>query len=97
MGGVIGCTHVEEGAKIRENLKEMFFFNTWVWSSGGKAEDVAMYLNNGNGGVVSSPEEYFLHIEKMGLMKKDYAKCARQEAIRMRDEIKMAVLNRGNL
>ena len=97
MGGVIGCTHVEEGAKIRENLKEMFFLIPGYGAQGGKAEDVAMYLNNGNGGVVNSSRGILLAYRKNGADEKDYAKCARQEAIRMRDEIKMAVLNRGNL
>ena len=32
----------------------MFFLIPGYGAQGGKAEDVAMYLNNGNGGVVNS-------------------------------------------
>ncbi len=90
IGGVIGCTHVEEGAKIRENLKDMFFLIPGYGAQGGKAEDVAMYLNNGNGGVVNSSRGILLAYKNKEASEKDFAKCAREEAIRMRDEIKLA-------
>ena len=54
LGGVIGCTHVEEGIALRKRFNSMFFLIPGYGAQGGKAEDVAMYLNNGNGGVVNS-------------------------------------------
>ncbi|MBY0756485.1 orotidine-5'-phosphate decarboxylase [Clostridium sardiniense] len=90
MGGVIGCTHIEEGAKIRETLKEMFFLIPGYGAQGGKAEDVAMYLNNGNGGVVNSSRGILLAYKNNGASEKDFVKCAREEVIRMRDEIRSA-------
>ncbi|MDI9216363.1 MULTISPECIES: orotidine-5'-phosphate decarboxylase [Clostridium] len=91
IGGVIGCTHVEEGIEIRKRFKNMFFLIPGYGAQGGKAEDVALYLNNGNGGVVNSSRAILLAYKKQEGMEKDFALLAREEAIRMRDEIKAAV------
>ncbi|GKX66793.1 orotidine-5'-phosphate decarboxylase [Inconstantimicrobium mannanitabidum] len=90
LGGVIGCTHVEEGKALRKRFSNMFFLIPGYGAQGGKAEDVAMYLNNGNGGVVNSSRGILLAYKKDG-REKEYALCAREEAIRMRDEIRKAV------
>ncbi|MEG1002628.1 MAG: orotidine-5'-phosphate decarboxylase [Clostridium sp.] len=90
LGGVIGCTHKEEGAKIRENLKEMFFLIPGYGAQGGKAEDVALYLRDGNGGVVNSSRGILLAYKKSNENEEKFADCAREEAIRMRDEIRRA-------
>ena len=91
IGGVIGCTHVEEGIEIRKRFKNMFFLIPGYGAQGGKAEDVALYLNNGNGGVVNSSRAILLAYRKQEGVEKDFALCAREEAIRMRDEIRAAV------
>ena len=91
IGGVIGCTHVEEGIEIRKRFKNMFFLIPGYGAQGGKAEDVALYLNNGNGGVVNSSRAILLAYKKQEGMEKEFALCAREEAIRMRDEIRTAV------
>jgi orotidine-5'-phosphate decarboxylase len=92
IGGVIGCTHVEEGKKIRSNYSNMFFLIPGYGAQGGKAEDVALYLNNGNGGVVNSSRGILLAYKKEN-REKEFAVCAREEAIKMRDAIKEAVKN----
>lgn len=93
LGGVIGCTHVEEGKALRKRFNSMFFLIPGYGAQGGKAEDVAMYLNNGNGGVVNSSRGILLAYKKANRPEEDFAKCAREEAIRMRDEIRSAVNN----
>ncbi|MDS0524756.1 orotidine-5'-phosphate decarboxylase [Clostridium sp. SHJSY1] len=90
LGGVIGCTHVEEGKELRKRFSSMFFLIPGYGAQGGKAEDVAMYLNNGNGGVVNSSRGILLAYKKEN-KPNEFAKCAREEAIRMRDEIKEAI------
>ena len=90
IGGVIGCTHVEEGKEIRDRYKDMFFLIPGYGAQGGKAEDVAIYLNNGNGGVVNSSRGILLAYKKEN-NEKEFALCARKEAIKMRDEINKAV------
>jgi orotidine-5'-phosphate decarboxylase len=91
IGGVIGCTHVEEGIEIRKRFKNMFFLIPGYGAQGGKAEDVALYLNEGNGGVVNSSRAILLAYKKQVGREKEFALCAREEAIRMRDEIRAAV------
>ena len=93
LGGVIGCTHVEEGKALRKRFNSMFFLIPGYGAQGGKAEDVAMYLNNGNGGVVNSSRGILLAYKKQNRPDTDFAICAREESIRMRDEIKNAVNN----
>lgn len=90
LGGVIGCTHVEEGKELRKRFNSMFFLIPGYGAQGGKAEDVAMYLNNGNGGVVNSSRGILLAYKKEN-RENEFALCAREEAIRMRDEIKKAI------
>ena len=90
IGGVMGCTHVEEGKKIRANYNDMFFLIPGYGAQGGKAEDVALYLNNGNGGVVNSSRGILLAYKKAN-KPEEFAACARAEAIKMRDAIANAV------
>lgn len=92
IGGVMGCTHVEEGKKIRANYNNMFFLIPGYGAQGGKAEDVALYLNNGNGGVVNSSRGILLAYKKEN-KPEEFALCAREEAIKMRDAIAKAVNN----
>lgn len=91
IGGVIGCTHVDEGKKIRVNYSNMFFLIPGYGAQGGTAEDVALYLNNGNGGVVNSSRGILLAYKKLNRPAEEFAECAREEAIKMRDAIKSAV------
>lgn len=91
IGGVIGCTHVDEGKKIRANYNNMFFLIPGYGAQGGTAEDVALYLNNGNGGVVNSSRGILLAYKKLGRPAEEFAVCAREEAIKMRDAIRNAV------
>lgn len=90
IGGVIGCTHVEEGKEIRNRYSNMFFLIPGYGAQGGTAKDVALYLKNGNGGVVNSSRGILLAYKKEN-KELEYAECARNEAINMRDAIKAAV------
>ncbi|MGL4739875.1 MAG: orotidine-5'-phosphate decarboxylase [Sarcina sp.] len=90
IGGVIGCTHSENAEKIRDDFKKMFFLIPGYGAQGGKAIDVAKYLNDGNGGVVNSSRKILLAYKAVN-DEENFAEHARQEAIRMRDEIKEAV------
>ncbi|GAB6167564.1 orotidine-5'-phosphate decarboxylase [Clostridium carnis] len=95
IGGVIGCTHVEEGKEIRNRFNKMFFLIPGYGAQGGRAEDVALYLNNGNGGVVNSSRAILLAYKRQEGREKDFANCSREETIRMRDEIREAVRRNG--
>ena len=91
VGGVIGCTHVDEGIEIRKALDSTFFLIPGYGAQGGKAEDVALYLKDGNGGVVNSSRGIMLAYKNKEDGDINFAKYAREEAIRMRDEILAAI------
>lgn len=90
IGGVVGCTHIDEAVKLRKDLGGMFFLIPGYGAQGGKAEDVALYLKNGNGGVVNSSRGILLAYKKQN-DEKNFAKCSRNEVIRMRDDILQAI------
>ena len=88
IGGVMGCTHADEAAEIRAMLDSTFFLIPGYGAQGGKAEDIAKYLRDGNGGVVNSSRGILLAYRKQENGDTDFAGCARAEAIRMRDDIR---------
>ena len=79
IGGVMGCTHADEASEIRAMLDSTFFLIPGYGAQGGKAEDIAKYLRDGNGGVVNSSRGILLAYRKQG---------HGEEAIRMRDDIR---------
>jgi orotidine-5'-phosphate decarboxylase len=87
IGGVVGCTHLEQGAEMRETLNKMFFLIPGYGAQGGGAKDVAVYLKNGNGGVVNSSRGILLAYKKVENGDKEFEKCARKAAVDMRDAI----------
>lgn len=91
IGGVIGCTHVEEGKEIRKRFDNMFFLIPGYGAQGGTAKDVALYLNNGNGGVVNSSRAILLAYKKHTNRELEFAQCSREEVLKMRDEINIAI------
>lgn len=87
IGGVVGCTDVEEGIILRNKLNRMFFLIPGYGAQGGKAEDVALYLKNGNGGVVNSSRGILLAYKQQEDGEKLFDDYARKEAIRMKNDI----------
>jgi orotidine-5'-phosphate decarboxylase len=69
----------------------MMFLIPGYGAQGGTASDVAMYLKDGNGGVVNSSRKILLAHKAME-DSKHFAECSRKEAIAMRDSIRDAVL-----
>lgn len=90
IGGVVGCTHIDEGLKMRKDLKGMFFLIPGYGAQGGAASDVAIYLTNGNGGVVNASRSILLAYKKLENGENHFEECAREEVIKMRDEIRAA-------
>lgn len=90
VGAVIGGTTGEEAESIRSLLDSTFFLIPGYGAQGGKAEDIAKYLVNGNGGVVNSSRAVLLAYRKSGAPEEDFAKEARKEVLRMRKEIEDA-------
>ncbi|MBT1176443.1 orotidine-5'-phosphate decarboxylase [Bifidobacterium callimiconis] len=54
-GAVVGATHPEEGARLRERMPHTFFLVPGYGAQGGTAADVArMFDTNGSGAIVNS-------------------------------------------
>ncbi|MGF7060366.1 orotidine-5'-phosphate decarboxylase [Brassicibacter mesophilus] len=91
IGGVVGCTHIEEGIEIRKSLNNMFFLIPGYGAQGGAADDVAIYLNNGNGGIVNSSRAILLAYSKHQDGESKFDLYAREEAVKMKEAIRDAV------
>lgn len=85
VGLVIGGTHIEEAKEIRAKYRDSFFLIPGYGAQGGKAEDIAQYLSEGNGGVVNSSRAVLLAYKKQEGV--GFAEAARNECIRMKEEI----------
>lgn len=90
IGGVIGCTHREDAVKLREKFSSTFFLIPGYGAQGGTEEDVSLYLNGGNGGVVNSSRGILLAYKKCGDPYLSFEECSRAEALTMRDKIRKA-------
>lgn len=87
IGGVIGCTHQEEGVQLRSNLNTTFFLIPGYGAQGGTAGDISIYLKDGNGGVVNSSRGILLAYKTRENGEKNYGECAREECIKIRNNI----------
>lgn len=90
LGAVVGCTHRSEAQEMRKVLGSTFFLIPGYGAQGGKAEDVALYLNSGNGGTVNSSRAVLLAYKSKENGEKQFDLYSREEVIRMRDEIALA-------
>jgi orotidine-5'-phosphate decarboxylase len=95
IGAVVGCTHVDEGIELRKAFSNMFLLIPGYGAQGGRAEDVALYLNNGNGGVVNNSRGILLAYRKVENGEEKFEVYAREAALNMRDEIRKACSNKG--
>ena len=88
VGAVVGATYPEEAKKLRELIPHTYFLVPGYGAQGGKAKDVANSFNkDGLGAIVNSSRGIMCAYKKGNYKEEDYAAAARDEAIRMRDEI----------
>ncbi|MDR0301800.1 MAG: orotidine-5'-phosphate decarboxylase [Treponema sp.] len=90
-GAVVGCTERQEASDIRKNYPNLFFLIPGYGAQGGGAQDAALLLREGNGGVVNASRSIITAWQKeAGSQNADNAfaaLAARKAAIKMRDEI----------
>lgn len=88
VGAVVGATYPEQLKQLRSTLPDTFFLVPGYGAQGGSAKDVAVAFDqNGLGAIINSSRAILCAWQKGGYREQDYALAARQEAIRMRDEI----------
>lgn len=87
VGAVMGATNIEEGKALRAMLKTTFLLIPGFGAQGGRAEDVAMYLQDKNGGTANSSRAILTRWTKHEDGAERFEHYAREEAITMRDAI----------
>ncbi len=88
VGAVVGATYPAQLRELRERLPHTFFLVPGYGAQGGGAEGVAQAFDaNGLGGIVNSSRGIMCAYQKEGCDERDFAKAARREALRMRDDI----------
>jgi orotidine-5'-phosphate decarboxylase len=91
-GAVVGCTERDEAAEIRKNYGDLFFLIPGYGAQGGGAQDAALLLKDGNGGVVNASRSIITAWQKEQSEGENAdnlfaAQKARQAVVKMRDEI----------
>ena len=88
VGAVVGATYPEQIKTLRALLPKTFFLIPGYGAQGAGAADIAAAFDeNGLGGIVNSSRGIMCAYQKQKCDERDYALAARNEAIRMRDEI----------
>jgi orotidine-5'-phosphate decarboxylase len=94
-GAVVGCTEKEEAAEIREHYPTLFFLIPGYGAQGGAAENAALLLRGGNGGVVNASRSIITAWQQEdGAENADNsfaARAAMRAAVKMRDDIQNAL------
>ena len=96
VAAVVGATYPEQLKEIRKKAPHTFFLIPGYGAQGGKAEDIALgFDSNGLGGIVNASRSLMCAYKseqwKERFKEVDYAQATRAEAIRMRDEINIAL------
>jgi orotidine-5'-phosphate decarboxylase len=94
-GAVVGCTEKDEAAEIRKNYPRLFFLIPGYGAQGGGAEDAALLLRNGNGGVVNASRSIIRawknESDNENAGAEFAAEAALKAAVKMRDEIRARI------
>ena len=89
VGAVVGATYPEQAEVLRRVMPHTYFLVPGYGAQGGKAEDVAKSFNgDGLGAIVNASRSIMCAYKKNG---GEVGQAARDEAIRMRDDIMSAV------
>lgn len=89
VGAVVGATYPEQLEEMRKALPHTFFLVPGYGAQGGGAEGVAKGFDkkNGLGAIVNSSRGVMCAYKKEGCDEHDFAKAARREVIRMKEDI----------
>lgn len=88
VGAVVGATYPDQLLEMREKAPHTFFLVPGYGAQGGGAEDAKnAFDKNGLGAIINSSRGIMCAWKKQGLHEDDFAKAARVEAIRMKDDI----------
>lgn len=88
VGAVVGATYPEQLTELRAVMPTAYFLVPGYGAQGGKAEDVAKAFNSdGLGAIINASRSIMCAYKKMNEPAENYAKAAREEALRMKYDI----------
>jgi orotidine-5'-phosphate decarboxylase len=89
-GAVVGATYPRQGAELRKKMPRTFFLLPGYGAQGATARDLAeSFDERGGGAIVAASRSIICARVKRGT--DDFAAAAREEALRMRDELSAAL------
>ncbi len=92
VGAVVGATYPAQLEELRQKMPHTFFLVPGYGAQGGGAKDVSYAFDgNGLGGIVNSSRGIMCAYQKDGYTETEFAKAARDEAIRMREDLCSAI------
>ena len=90
VGAVVGATYPEQGAMLRNRMPHTFFLLPGYGAQGATAEALrGCFDSRGRGAVVNASRSIICAHRKAGT--DDFVSAARDEAIRMRDELRKVI------
>lgn len=98
VGAVVGATHKEQGEKLRSEHPHMFFLVPGFGAQGASADDVAGFFDeNGIGAIINSSRGITSAYKKdTSIQEEEFAKAARDAALRMKDQLNEAIAHKLN-
>ncbi len=88
VGAVVGATYPEQLSELRKKLPHTFFLVPGYGAQGGGAEGVSKAFDeNGSGAIVNSSRAIMLAYRNTKRDEKDFAAAARDEALKMKEDI----------
>ena len=96
ISAVVGATYPKELEEIRKVAKHSYFLIPGYGAQGGKAEDIALgFDKNKLGGIVNASRSlmcaYKLEEWKNKFKEEEYAKATRKEALKMKEDLNLAL------
>ncbi|MEG1436035.1 MAG: orotidine-5'-phosphate decarboxylase [Oscillospiraceae bacterium] len=88
VGAVVGATYPQQLTELRKEMPHTFFLVPGYGAQGGSGDDIkGGFDDDGIGAIINSSRGIMCAYKKGNYTENDFAQAARDEAIRMRDEI----------
>lgn len=92
VGAVVGATYPKQLSLLRKKMPNTYFLVPGYGAQGGSAKDVAKAFNkDGLGAIINASRSIMCAYKKGDYKQEDFAKAAKIEALRMRDEIRGSI------
>ena len=99
VGAVVGATYPEMGKVLRKVMPKAYILVPGYGAQGATAEDVAGFFDeNGLGAIINSSRGITAAYKKdASFTEEEYAKAAREAALRMKEQLNEALKNKNNI